>query len=115
MNAMKKNKFSVSSITNEIGGSRTVYYNHNSLLNRYIEYSSERFNKKNYEMKIVTMSEQIKSLKEDIGLLHLRDVDVKLIEEKNKRLNDKLKASKKEIERQKLRVSNLSNKIKELS
>lgn len=47
LKTLKENTLSVSSISKELGCSRTTLYNHNQLLKRYIEFSEGLFNQDN--------------------------------------------------------------------
>lgn len=105
---LKSTDYSLKSIANEIGASRTTLYNHEQLLKRYIEYSASIASSTNPLLKIDKIQAEKSLLQEEITKLMERDVDIELMRIQNKELSTSLEGKNTEIERLQKRISELS-------
>lgn len=105
---LKSTDYSLKSIANEIGASRTTLYNHEQLLKRYIEYSASITSSTNPLLKIDKIQAEKSLLQEEITKLMERDVDIELMRIQNKELSTSLEGKNTEIERLQKRISELS-------
>lgn len=111
---IKDASFSISSISKELGCSRTTLYNHNSLLKRYIEYSIELFNKENPFIAYENLKNTKTELEKEIDLMEIRDINFELLKHENSMLQSTLKEKNQQIERLESRVHELSGKLHNL-
>lgn len=111
---LKTNKFSVSSISKELGGSRTTMYNHRQLLKRYIEASETVL----YQDNPFTICEDLKTskskLQAQVALMEERDIRVEIIKHNNTDLTRTIAEKDKEIERLLARLIELSTENRDL-
>ena len=100
--------YSLKSIANEIGASRTTLYNHEQLLKRYIEHSAAIASSSNPLLKVDKVQSEKSLLQEEITKLMERDVDLELMRIQNRELSTSLEGKNSEIERLQKRISELS-------
>ena len=105
---LKSTDYSLKSIANEIGASRTTLYNHEQLLKRYIEHSAAIASSSNPLLKVDKVQSEKSLLQEEITKLMERDVDIELMRIQNKELSTSLEGKNTEIERLQKRISELS-------
>ena len=105
---LKSTDYSVKSIANEIGASRTTLYNHEQLLKRYIEHSAAIASSSNPLLKVDKVQSEKSLLQEEITKLMERDVDLELMRIQNRELSTSLEGKNSEIDRLQKRFSELS-------
>lgn len=105
---LKSTDYSLKSIANEIGASRTTLYNHEQLLKRYIEHSAAIASSSNPLLKVDKVQSEKSLLQEEITKLMERDVDLELMRIQNRELSTSLEGKNSEIERLQKRISELS-------
>lgn len=105
---LKSTDYSLKSIANEIGASRTTLYNHEQLLKRYIEHSAAIASSSNPLLKVDKVQSEKSLLQEEITKLMERDVDLELMRIQNRELSTSLEGKNAEIERLQKRISELS-------
>lgn len=105
---LKSTDYSLKSIANEIGASRTTLYNHEQLLKRYIEHSAAIASSSNPLLKVDKVQSEKSLLQEEITKLMERDVDLELMRIQNRELSTSLEDKNSEIERLQKRISELS-------
>ena len=105
---LKSTDYSLKSIANEIGASRTTLYNHEQLLKRYIEHSAAIASSSNPLLKVDKVQSEKSLLQEEITKLMERDVDLELMRIQNRELSTSLEGKNSEIERLLKRISELS-------
>lgn len=105
---LKSTDYSLKSIANEIGASRTTLYNHEQLLKRYIEHSAAIASSSNPLLKVDKVQYEKSLLQEEITKLMERDVDLELMRIQNRELSTSLEGKNSEIERLQKRISELS-------
>lgn len=106
---LSKSVYSVKSIAETIGMSRTTFYSYDKLLQRYIEYSLQETEKDNPYIQITELRETIQEQKAIIGLMESRDVSELLLKHQIKELKNRLSERDKEIARLRARVAELSS------
>ena len=105
---LKSTDYSLKSIANEIGASRTTLYNPEQLLKRYIEHSAAIASSSNPLLKVDKVQSEKSLLQEEITKLMERDVDLELMRIQNRELSTSLEGKNSEIERLQKRISELS-------
>lgn len=115
INALKTNSFSVSSISKELGCSRTTLYNHNQLLKRYIEHSMDVFEQDNPFTLNDVLSASKSRLQEQINLMIDRDISIEVLKQEKSELAKLLKEKNKEIARLQARVNELSSQLHQIN
>lgn len=111
INTLKTNSFSVSSISKELGCSRTTLYNHNQLLKRYIEHSMDVFEQDNPFTLNDALSASKSRLQEQINLMIDRDISIEVLKQEKSELIKLLKDKNKEVSRLQARVNELSSQL----
>lgn len=114
INTLKTNSFSVSSISKELGCSRTTLYNHNQLLKRYIEHSMDVFEQDNPFTLNDALSASKSRLQEQINLMIDRDISIEVLKQEKSELTKLLKEKNKEITRLQARVNELSAQLHQI-
>lgn len=105
---LKNTTFTLKSISSDLGISRTVLYNHEQLLKRYIEYSAEEYAKDDPLAFQSKLAKEKKELQAQINALMQRDVEMMILKHQIGQLTTDLEAKDKEIERLHKRVQQLS-------
>lgn len=111
---LKSNSFSVSSISKELGCSRTTLYNHGQLLKVYIEHSEMLFNQDNPFVAYEELKDSKGKLQEQISLMEDRDITTEILKQEKSELSIMLKEKNKEIERLQVRVNELSSEVRQI-
>ncbi|GMQ65144.1 HTH domain-containing protein [Vallitalea maricola] len=111
LNLIKNNSFSISSISKELGCSRTTLYNHNQLLKRYIEFSKIIFSRSNPFIAYESLKASKAKLQEQINLMEYRDITIEILKQEKSELAKMLKEKNKESERLQARVNELSSEL----
>jgi hypothetical protein len=111
---LKECGFTVSSVSKELGCSRTTLYNHNQLLKRYIEHSMVVLNQDNPYAAYENLRESKSKLQEQVSLMENRDIDFELVKHEKIELSIMLKEKNKEIERLHARVNELSAELHQI-
>lgn len=105
LRTLKENTLSVSSISKELGCSRTTLYNHTQLLKRYIEFSEGLFNQNNPFIAYDELKASVGHLKAQVSLMEDRDISMEILKQEKKELSNMLKEKEKEIKRLQTRIS----------
>ncbi len=111
---LKSVDFSVKSIAEDVGASRTTMYNHQQLLKRYIEYSAAEVASQSPLVDIVKLQEENSVLQDQIKKMMARDIDVELLKMQNRSLSTTLEGKNAEIKRLEARVEELSKENRSL-
>lgn len=114
VNTLKSIDYSLKSIAEEIGASRTTLYNHEQLLKRYIEQSTEAVDTTNPLTQIDKVQKEKSLLQDQITKMMERDVDIELLRMQNRELSTSLEGKNNEIERLQARISELSEENRKL-
>lgn len=114
INTLKTTDFTLKSIAEEIGASRTTLYNHEQLLKRYIEQSISTANDSNPITIIDKVQKEKSLLQSQIDKMMHRDLDMELLKLQNRELASTLEGKNAEITRLQYRISELSNEIRTL-
>ena len=104
---LSRSVYTVKSIADELGKSRTTFYSYDKLLQRYVEYSLLESNANNPLQQIETCRETIKEMKEKIAFMESRDTREMLLKFQTKHLKDQLKSKDHEIERLRAKLNEL--------
>ena len=115
INTLKTNSFSVSSISKELGCSRTTLYYHNQLLKRYIEYSMDVFEQDNPFTLNNALSASKSRLQEQINLMIDRDISIEVLKQEKLELSKLLREKNKEVARLQTRVNELSAQLHQIN
>ncbi|MBR2675731.1 MAG: hypothetical protein IKE28_02295 [Solobacterium sp.] len=105
---LKTADYSVKTIAESVGASRTTMYNHQQLLKRYIEHSYQASVSSSPFSAISKLQEDKSLLQEQLSKMIERDVDVELLKMENVSLVNTLEGKNAEIKRLEARVSELS-------
>ncbi len=100
--------YSVKSISEDVGASRTTMYNHEQLLKRYVEYSAIKAAAKSPFADISKLREEKSVLQDQVKKMMARDVDVELLKMQIRSLSTTLEGKNAEIKRLEARIENLS-------
>lgn len=104
---LSRSVYTVKSIADELGKSRTTFYSYDKLLQRYVEYSLLESNANNPLQQIETCRETIREMKEKIAFMESRDTREMLLKYQTKYLKDQLKSKDHEIERLRAKLNEL--------
>ena len=110
--ALKNCKFTVLSISKELGCSKTTLYNHSGFLKRYIEISIDLFEENNPFAKYDKLKSSIGVLESKVDKMTIRDISTELLRVENNDLKENLKSKLREIERLQTRNAQLSRELK---
>ena len=108
LDKLKTADYSVKTIAESVGASRTTMYNHQQLLKRYIEHSYQASASSNPFSTISKLQEDKSLLQGQLSKMIERDVDVELLKMENVSLVNTLEGKNAEIKRLEARVSELS-------
>lgn len=111
---LKNMDYTVKSIAEDVGASRTTLYNHEQLLKRYIEISSSMAESSNPYIKIKQIQAEKSIMQEQMNKLMLRDVDIELLKIQLQSLNSILENKNREIKRLESRIMELSDENRKL-
>lgn len=110
---LKRNKVNISSIAEELGLSRTTFYN-NSVLKAYIEYSEMSLDESN-PIKFTNELKASKSvLQAQVNKMIVRDINSEILINENKELKNSIKEKNKEIKRLQNRNAELSVELQKI-
>ena len=105
---IKGSKYSVKSVADKLGCSRTTLYNYDQLLKRYIELSIS-LSGYDYCMQAKALKDEVSRLKNIIKKMEIRDVELERQKYENKQLMEKLKAANADNEKLISRIAKISN------
>lgn len=111
---LKGGLYNVSDVSDELGCSRTTFYNHNQLLKRYIEMSIDSLNKENPYFAFEKIKESNQRLQNQVYLMENRDIDKEIEKHEKKLLMERISEQNKEIERLQARVNELSAELHQM-
>lgn len=106
--------YSVKSISEDVGASRTTMYNHEQLLKRYVEYSTTKAAAQSPFADVAKLQEEKAVLQDQIKKMMVRDVDVELLKMQLRSLNTTLEGKNEEIKRLEARIEELSEENRSL-
>jgi len=113
INLLRKNKVNVSSIADELGLSRTTFYN-NTILKAYIEFSETLFDENNPITAFNNLKASKNALQAQLNLMIERDVKSEITLAENKQLQQTIRDKNKEIKRLQARNAELSLELQKI-
>jgi hypothetical protein len=108
---LKDNVLTPVAIAKKLGCSRATLYNHNQILKRYIEHSSECMTKKNPLSEIGEIACKRQMLEEKVALMEIRDINNEQLKHEYRTLTDLLKGKNSEIQRLQNRVMEITAEL----
>lgn len=122
MEEYKSSRINILSISKNCNISRQTIYNNREILEKYIQFSQEEFDKNDFELDLNEKDEAIKEMKEIIAKLYDRDLkeqlkldSVHIIELENKSLLKELQILNRKNEMLQIELDKLKLKLREKS